>query len=128
MRAGILRRLVVAELVREAIDAQPAPVRQAFASLQIRVKEAIDDEDIGRGAAADLPGYYYAEQDESDDAGACPDRLEAPAVGGELPPQIVVIAANVEPTAEAVAKVLLHELGHHLGFSEVELVEGLGLI
>lgn len=126
MRAALLRRRAVAELVRSAIEACPAPVRAALADVAIIVKEGIDDEDLARGASPDLRGYYYAAQDESEDGG-CEDRL--PAVPGlEVTPQIVLIAANLEPTPAAVGRVLLHELGHHIGFSEWELVEGLGLI
>ncbi len=119
-----MRRLMVAELARDAIAACPAPVRQVFGTVDVVIKEVIDDEDLARGATADLRGYYYAAEDESEDGG-CEDRLAA--LPGEVA-QIVLIAGNLEPTSEAVGEVLAHELGHHLGFSEVELTEGLGLV
>lgn len=124
MNAAGLRRHAIAGITRQLLGEFPAPIREAFDTVEIRIKDAIDDEDLARGAAGDLRGYYWGEEDDSE---GCEDRL-VPLPGCAPIPQIVVLAANVEPSADAVAAVLLHELGHHLGFSEWELVEGLGLI
>ncbi len=123
MTIASVRRLWVAELAREVIASSPAPLRQAFGEVVLVVKEGIDAEDLARGATAELRGYYYAAEDASEDG--CEDRLSSLE---EVPPRIVLIASNLAPTLEAVGEVLAHELGHHLGFSEVELTEGLGLV
>jgi hypothetical protein len=125
---AFVRRLVVLGLARRAAEALPDPLRPVLEAVDLRVKPAVDAEDLARGARPDLRGYYYAEQDESAE-GTCEDLLRCDRdTWGARRPEIVLIAGNIAPTLEAVAEVLMHELGHHLGFSECELVDGLGLI
>lgn len=118
-----LRHQVVARLALDVIATWAPPLRAELSACALRVKERVDAEDLARGATPDMRGYYWGEQDESQ----CPDRLEQDP-GLSAPPQIVLFASNIEPSAEAVETVLMHELGHHVGFDELELVEGLGLI
>ena len=125
MNHATFRALTIAALAREAIRKYLAgPLGQALAQVDVRVKDQIDQEDVERGATAELCAYYYGEQDEAADG--CEDLLP-PVPGQFVQPRIVLFADKIDPTVDAVAKVLIHELGHHVGFSEFELVEGLGL-
>jgi predicted Zn-dependent protease with MMP-like domain len=121
-----MRRLTIAALVRQAIaEVLNEPLRAQLARVLLTVKWSADEQDTARGAREDLRGYYYAEEAP---AQACSPFDQPEDVTFLVRrPEIVLFARNIAPDLEAVATVLLHELGHHLGVSEAELVEAWGL-
>jgi len=116
-----------AEIVDEARALLPARIdRLLDDELCLVLKDKPDAADLARGASPDLAGYFYGrarpDPELEDDEGPRWD-LE-PVAGGV----VALFAGNIRPqTADRVAIVLLHEIGHYLGFDETELVEGMGL-
>jgi predicted Zn-dependent protease with MMP-like domain len=122
----IKRAFACLNLAQLVLSELPAELREKLEGVEFSIKTSLDEVDLQRGARHHLRGYYWgAERDE--EGGLCPDMLER-MPGEEGPSAIVLFAQNIEPlTRDSVATVLVHELGHLLGFDEEELVEGLGL-
>jgi predicted Zn-dependent protease with MMP-like domain len=127
-RPAALGRVEVCRLyVRMLLEQWPRELRAGVEGVRLEIKDLPGEDDFDRGCSPDLRGYFFGESlDPDGDGTGCLDNL---ATDIEGQPLVVLFAGNIEPlTAEHVARVLLHEFGHYLGYSEDELVEGLGLI
>lgn len=107
--------------VRELLAMLPAGVRARLEHISLELRPAPIAIDYGRGATDDQRGYFYG--------------LEyRPAEGTELPNDdqphgvIVLFTSKIRPyTRGELARTMLHEIGHVLGYDEDQLVHEMGL-
>jgi len=115
-------------MAREALEALPEPFRKLVAGVPCAVAEFADDEtldELGIDSEFDLLGLFRGH-------GMTEDGM-TPATG-QLPNQIWLYRRPIldywceheaETLGEIVTHVLVHEIGHHFGFSDadMELIE-----
>lgn len=77
--------------------------------------------DLERGATPDHHGYFWGKPHERVETTELPDEAEPEGV-------IVVFTGKLRPlTMSSLARVLLHEIAHVIGFDEDTIVEEMGL-
>lgn len=112
---------MVRRMIRAILGQLPAPVTERLAFVSIEHRTAPTDEDRARGAGDTHRGYFYGHPIER------PGKYEqTTALPDEEPPRgvIVIFTGKIQPmTLEALARVLLHEIAHVLGFEHDELEE-----
>jgi Zn-dependent protease with chaperone function len=99
----------------------PDDVAMRLDQVAIQHRPAPTAEDFARGATADHHGYYYGTAIEPVTGTELPD---------ERPPEgvIVIFTGKLRPpTVETLARVLMHEIAHVLGYDETTIVEEMGL-
>jgi predicted Zn-dependent protease with MMP-like domain len=109
------------QAVRQIVQGLPAGVQARLARVSVQLKPEPDAEDLARGATVDHRGYFYGKPHEFVETTELPD---------EEPPEgfIVLFTAKIKPyTLAELARTLLHEIGHVLGYSEEQLVNEMGL-
>lgn len=108
----------------KAVLAQlPLAIHERLAFVDIQHRPEPTAEDVQRGAGPTHRGYFY---------GHCIDRSDEREVElpDEAPPTgtIVIFTKRIQPfTVHGLAVVVLHEVGHVLGYDHDVLVDELGL-
>lgn len=109
--------------IRTTLGALPTAVVERLRFVSIEHREWPSPVDLKRGVEPDHRGYFFGHMIErSDDA-----ETELP---DEDPPRgtIVIFTGRIEPlTVTAIAKILLHEIGHALGYDHDVLIDELRL-
>jgi predicted Zn-dependent protease with MMP-like domain len=112
----------IERMAEEAIERLPEPFRARLGNVVLQVDEFADDEvldSLGIEDPFDLSGLY---------SGRSLDK-QSSWVSGELPPMIHLYrrplldewAESGVGLEELVAHVIVHEIGHHFGFSDAEM-------
>lgn len=112
----------IAELARRALDALPAELRGHLEDVVLKVREFADEETLGHleiDDRWDLTGLYEGR----------PLPEQSVWSSGDLPPVITLFRQPLlrehretgTPLEELVTHVLIHEAGHHFGFSDDDM-------
>lgn len=112
----------IAALARRALEALPPHLREQLEDVVLQVRDFADDETLrhlGIDDAWDLTGLYEGR----------PLTERSTWASGELPPTITLFRqpllhehrATGVPLEELVTHVLIHEAGHHFGFSDEDM-------
>ncbi len=106
-----MNREEFAELVREALDGLPRIFRDKMRNIEVVVEDTPVDKE-------GLLGLYHG----------VPFKHRGVWYGNVLPDRIILFKRNIERVSRTeedvkawVHKVLMHEIGHYFGFSEVDL-------
>ena len=113
---------MIAGLATDALDALPTPLRAHTKSLSIRVEEAPDAETLaalGLESEWELTGLYQGTPLGQKDAGGTPT-LPDTVLLYRQPILLEWIETDVT-LAQLVRNVLIHEIGHHFGFSDDDI-------
>ncbi|MBM4328346.1 MAG: metallopeptidase family protein [Deltaproteobacteria bacterium] len=111
------------EHVAEALDSMPPEFREKMVNVEVIVEDFADREtlrSVGARSRWDLLGLYVGvpiTHRSVFDAAYLPERIYL------YRRPIVRAAGRSERVVAAIRDVLLHEVGHHFGFSEEELQE-----
>ena len=103
--------------IRRILGLLPARLRAELRRVRIEHRPHPNEIDRARGAGAETRGYFFGHAAEQLEG-------ETTALPETAPPEgtIVIFSARVDSTDE-LARVLLHELGHALGFDH-DVIEG----
>ena len=110
------------EMAGQAFQRLPAFVHEHCADLVIRVDDLPDEqvcEDLGLESPFDLLGLYHGVsliEKSSFDAVPQPDMVFLYRL-----PLLAFWAEGEEPLGRVVTHVLVHEIGHHFGFSDADM-------
>ncbi len=109
-------------MARRALDALPSPFRESLGDIVLQVEEFADDEtldSLGIEDPFELSGLYEGvplTQRSIDQSGTLPERVRL------FRRSILDEWSGGDDTLEhLVAHVLIHEIGHHFGFSDEDL-------
>ena len=109
-------------LARAALDALPEPFASNLVGVVLQVEEFADEEvltELGIEDPFDLTGLYSGRpltEKSVSDSGALPDRIFL-----YRRPLLDEWAAEGETLEDLVTHVLIHEAGHHFGFSDADM-------
>lgn len=118
--------LLIARTIRSILATLPAPALERLRFVTFTHREQPTADDVKRGVTPTTCAYFFGhvgelEQDD-EPSSALPD--DEPPVG-----EIVIFTGRLRPcTVEQLARVLLHEVGHALGYDHDVLEEELGLV
>jgi predicted Zn-dependent protease with MMP-like domain len=112
----------IEEIARGALDALPEPFAQSLGDVVLLIEEFADDETLdamGIEDPFDLSGIYEGvplPERSISQSGTLPDRIRL-----FRRPILDEWAGGSDTLERLVAHVLIHELGHHFGFSDEDM-------
>lgn len=107
--------------ISRVLSALPVDVAVKLARIEIQHRPWPTGEDFQRGATPDHLGYFY---------GAPIEQVETTELPDEALPEgvIVIFTGKIKPfTLANLARAVLHEIAHVLGYDEQTIVEEMGL-
>lgn len=105
-----------ADTILATVSQLPDEIRSQLRGVNVRVVPRAAAIDYERGATEDHNAYFF---------GHVPDKVETTELPDLEPPsgEIVIFRDRLKPyTAERLAHVLLHEIGHVIGLSEDQII------
>jgi len=112
----------LAAIAEAALADLPAPFLAAVDGVVIRVADFPDEKterDMELETPFDLLGLYHGVSIDRKDSGATPHDVDQ--VFLYRRPILDYWAESGEPLADIVRHVLIHEIGHHLGYSDADM-------
>ena len=111
----------IEQAIGRILSSLPQEVAAKLARIEIQHRAFPTAEDIARGATPDHYGYFYG----------CPiEPVETTELPDEATPEgvIVIFTGKLRPLTPAnLARVLLHEIAHVIGFDEQTITDEMGL-
>lgn len=109
--------MTIGRMIRALLAELPDALRARLAFVSIEHRPAPTAEDLARGATAQNRGYFYGHQVDVPEG-------ESTELPDEAPPTGTIVLFTAPPLElDELAKVLLHEIGHALGYDHDVLEE-----